>query len=566
MRLIDPSKGDYDALYQNFTWAVPEDLNIADLVCDRHANQPNQPALYYESNDGSVSEFTFGQIRRLSNQMANALEGLGLTAGDRVAIILPQCPETAITHLACYKKALVALPLSILFGTDALEYRLKDSGAVAVITNTQRLDTILALKPQLPNLRRIIGCRCGDPKMEFWQLLETAPDQTERIGTRADDPALLIYTSGTTGPPKGALIAHRAIIGNLPGFEMSQDFFPQPGDLFWTPADWAWTGGLMDALLPTWYYGKPILAYDGGKFDPEKAAHLMGKYRVRNAFIPPTALKMMRQVANLKERFRLDMRSIMSAGEAVGEELIQWGRESFGVTINEMWGQTEFNYLVGNCGAIMKVRPGSMGKPYPGHTVEIIDEEGHVLPAGETGEFAARKGDPVMFLGYWRNAEATRSKFVGDWFCTGDVGYRDEDGYLWFVGRKDDVISSAGYRIGPGEIEDCLLKHPAVLSAAVIGKPDDLRGNIVKAFIVLSHGYEPGEALRNEIQAEVRQRLAAYEYPREIEFIDELPLTTTGKIRRVELRRMELEKAGMTKAPQEKSPADSGLPDNPTAE
>ncbi len=544
MRLIDPSNGEsFDDLYRRFQWNVPPALNIADMVCDRHSHRRDMVALHYESNDGTASEYTFGRIKRLSDQLANALNGLGLAAGDRVAVILPQCPETAITHLACYKKALVALPLSILFGTDALEYRLRDSGAAAVITSAQKLDVIETLQEQLPDLRHIIGCNCGDPKMEFWNLLEKASDQLNRVMTAADDPALLIYTSGTTGPPKGALIAHRAIIGNLTGFEMSHDFFPQPRDLFWTPADWAWTGGLWDALLPSWYYGKPVLAYDGGKFDPEKAAHLIGKYRVRNAFIPPTALKMMRQVPNLGKRFRMDMRSIMSAGEAVGEELIHWGREVLGLTINEMWGQTELNYLVGNCAAVMEVRPGSMGKPYPGHTVDIIDEDGNVLPHGETGEFAARRGDPVMFLGYWNNPEATRSKFVGDWFRTGDVGFRDEDGRLWFVGRKDDVISSAGYRIGPGEIEDCLLKHPAVLSAAVIGKPDELRGSIVKAFIVLGHGIEANDQLRNEIQNDVRHRLAAYEYPREIEFIDELPLTTTGKIRRVELRRRELEKA-----------------------
>lgn len=549
MRLIDPSAGHFETIYHHFRWAVPEDLNIAEAVCDRHRDRSNKIALHCESDDGSVKDYTFGQIKRLSDQLANVLDGLGLTAGDRVAIILPQCPETALTHLACYKKALVALPLSILFGPDALEYRLQDSGASAVITNPNRLETIQQLQNRLPNLRHIIGCNCGEPQMEFWQLLQKASDRLDRTATRADDPALLIYTSGTTGPPKGALIAHRAILGNLPGFELSHDFFPQPDDLFWTPADWAWTGGLLDALLPAWYYGKPVLAYDGGKFDPEKAAYLITKYRVRNAFIPPTALKMMRQVPHLKERFKIDMRSVMSAGEAVGEELFHWGRESLGLNINEMWGQTEFNYLVGNCAAIMEVRPGSMGKPYPGHAVDIIDEEGRVMPAGETGEFAARRGDPVMFLGYWNNPEATRAKFTGDWFRTGDVGYRDEDGYLWFVGRKDDVISSAGYRIGPGEIEDCLLKHPAVLSAAVIGKPDDLRGSIVKAFIVLGHGHEAGDELRNDIQNSVRQRLAAYEYPREIEFIKELPLTTTGKIRRVELRRMELEKAGKTAPP-----------------
>jgi acetyl-CoA synthetase len=546
MHLIDPSTGDFETLCRNFRWSVPEHLNIATQVCDRHRDRSGQVALYFETKEGIEQTYTFGRIKSLSNRLANALRGLGLKAHDRVAIVLPQRPETAVAHLACYKAALVALPLSILFGPDALEYRLKNSGAAAIITDAVRWEAIRRLLPNLPDLRWIIGCRCGEPATEFWSLLESASDRAGCAPTRADDPALLIYTSGTTGPPKGALIAHRAILGNLPGFELSHDFFPQPDDLFWTPADWAWTGGLWDALLPSWYYGMPVLAYDGGKFDPERALHLMAKYRVRNAFIPPTALKMMRQVGHRKLLGKVDLRSIMSAGESVGEELVHWGREALGVTINEMWGQTEFNYLVGNCGAVMPVRPGSMGKPYPGHRVDVIDERGRPVPCGEVGELAAHRYDPVMFLEYWQNPDATRSKFIGDWYCTGDVGYRDGDGYLWFVGRKDDVISSAGYRIGPGEIEDCLLKHPAVQSAAVIGKPDALRGSIVKAFIVLNHGFDPGPALTEEIQQSVRNRLAAYEYPREIEFIDALPLTTTGKIRRIELRRRESEKMEST--------------------
>jgi acetyl-CoA synthetase len=398
------------------------------------------------------------------------------------------------------------------------------------------------MQADLPAPLQQIGCGTGEKKTEFWQLLNRASSSFEPVVTLADDPACLIYTSGTTGPPKGALVAQRAVIGNLTGFEMSQNFFPQSGDLFWTPADWAWTGGLWDALLPSLNYGVPILAYEGGKFDPEKIASVIGRYGVTNAFIPPTALKMLRPVEDLKNRFKIKLRAVMSAGEQVGEELIHWGREALGITINEMWGQTEFNYLVGNCSAIMPPKPGSMGKPYPGHRVDVIDDDGKVLVAGEQGEIAAWRDDPVMFLGYWQNDAATTEKFRGDWFCTGDVGYRDEEGYLWFVGRKDDVISSAGYRIGPGEIEDSLLKHPAVLQAAAIGKPDELRGNIVKAFVVLAPGYEGSDALRDEIQLAVRERLSAHEYPREIEFIGELPMTTSSKVRRVELRQREIEK------------------------
>ena len=537
MRLINDTHTDFDLVCRSFQWNIPEVINIAEQVCDRHTAQADRPALYCENQAGDKVMYTFGQIKFLSNRLANALVELGVNPQDRVAIILSQRVETALAHLACYKIGAIALPLSILFGPDALSYRLEDSGAAVVITDDAQLEVIREMQLDLPELKHVIGVNGGPRAFEFWRLLEKGSDQFSRAITRADDPALLIYTSGTTGPPKGALVAHRAILGNLTGFELSHDFFPQAGDLFWTPADWAWTGGLWDALLPAWYYAKPVLAYEGGKFDPEKACRLMGHYKVRNAFIPPTALKMMRPLKRLRERYGVRLRSVMSAGESVGEELIHWGREALGLTINEMWGQTEFNYLVGNCAAIMEVRPGSMGKPYPGHQVDIIDPDGSVLPEGETGELAARIDDPVMFLGYWNRPEALRDRINNEWFCTGDMGYRDADGYLWFVGRQDDVISSAGYRIGPGEIENCLLKHPTVLQAAVIGKPDALRGAIVKAFIVLAPGHEAGEDLKTDIQSAVRERLAAFEYPREIEFIDALPMTTTGKVRRVELRR-----------------------------
>ena len=361
--------------------------------------------------------------------------------------------------------------------------------------------------------------------------------------TQANDPALIIYTSGTTGPPKGALQGHRLLIGNLPGFTYSHDFFPQPGDMFWSPADWAWAGGLFDALLPSWNFGIPILGYRG-RFDAEKAYYLLEKYGVRNSFLFPTALKlMMKAVPEPNKQYRLNLRSIMSAGESVGVTVIEWAREQLGVTINEMFGQTEINYVVGNCQAAWPVKPGSIGRPYPGHRVAVIDEKGQEAPRGELGEIAVdRKSDPVFFLEYWKNPGATREKFIGDWGCTGDQGRMDEDGYLWYQGRSDDVIKSSGYRIGPAEIESCLVKHPAVANAAVIGKPDEARGQIVKAFIVLQPGHAASKKLIGEIQDHVRGRLAPYEYPREIEFIDALPMTTTGKVQRKELRKREQQK------------------------
>lgn len=539
MRLIDPSATDFEAIRDQFQWSIPARLNVAHQVCERHQGQAERVAVYYENAAGERSSYRFGELKQLSDRLANALRGAGIERGDRVAIVLPQTIETVIAHLAIHKLGAVSLPLAILFGPEALEFRLRDSGARAAIVHASRYDDVRALQPELPELSRVIGCRCGATQDEFWNLLQQGSDDFTMVQTRADDPACLIYTSGTTGPPKGALIAHRAVLGNFTGFEMSQNFFPQPGDVFWTPADWAWTGGLWDALLPALNYAMPVVAFEGGGFDPERVCHLMADYAVTNAFIPPTALKMLRALPDLKSAYDLKLRAIMSAGEQVGEELIHWGRDALGLTINEMWGQTEFNYIVGNCSAIMPPKPGSMGKPYPGHRVDVIDDAGNPLPDGEEGELAAWCDDPVMFLGYWNNPQATAAKITANWFRTGDVGYRDADGFLWFVGRKDDVITSAGYRIGPGEIEDSLLKHPAVLQAAVIGKPDPLRGEIVKAFVVLTDGYAASPELASEIQQSVRRRLSAHEYPREVEFIDNLPMTTTGKVRRIDLRARE---------------------------
>lgn len=539
MRLFNKDNRSYEEVYGAFRWNIPRHFNIGVEICDRHEPLGDRTALFFENADGEETRLSFAELKSLSDRFANALRAMGVERGDRVGIVLPQRPEAVIAHVAVYKLGAIALPLSVLFGRDALSYRLSDSSAKVVITDAGRATTIASIRDEAPSLETVVVCREGPDETEFWSLLHRGEDEFSPEMTASDDPAILIYTSGTTGPPKGALIAHRGLLGNLTGFELSQNFFPQPGDLMWTPADWAWTGGLLDGLVPSLYYGVPVLGYDGGKFVPEKAFELMEKYRVRNAFIPPTALKMMMKVPISERRYRPNIRSIMSAGEQVGVEVVRWAEEALRVTVNEMWGQTEFNYLVGNCAQMFPLKAGSMGRPYPGHVVDVIDGDGKPLPDGEVGELAAKRGDPVMFLGYWNNEAATVEKFLGDWFCTGDVGYRDEDGYLWFVGRKDDVISSAGHRVGPGEVEDSLLKHPAVGQAAVVGSPDELRGNIIKAFVVLTDGHSPSPALVEDIQRSVRTRLAAHEYPREIEFVSELPMTTTGKIRRIELRQLE---------------------------
>ena len=544
MSLFKNNNQSFEQLRRDFRWRIPEHYNIGVDVCDKHRQRFAAPALYLENAEGRSYSVSFGELKTRSDRFANALRGLGVTRGDRVAIILPQREETVIAHIAVYKLGAVALPLAVLFGPDALEYRLGDSGAKLAISDAGHMEMLNDIRPRLPALETIVACDSHAGGRGFWELLESASESFEPVKTRRDDPALLIYTSGTTGPPKGALEAHRCLPGNLPGFELSQNFYPGEQDLMWTPADWAWTGGLLDALLPALHYGVPVLGYAGGRFDPEQACRLMGKHGVRNAFIPPTAIKMLMQIDSPRQKYDLKLRSIMSAGEQVGAEVVRWVSEELAVEVNEMWGQTEFNYLVGNCTQVMPVRPGSMGKPYPGHTVDPVDPSGNPMPDGEIGELAARRDDPVFFLGYWENEQATREKFIGDYWGTGDLGYRDGDGYLWFVGRSDDVISSAGHRIGPGEIEDCLIKHEAVAQAAVIGSPDELRGEVVKAFIILADGQTPSDTLAQSIQQSVKQRLAAHEYPREIEFVDSLPMTTTGKIRRVELRELEIARKG----------------------
>jgi len=542
MSLFENNNQSFEQLCRDFRWRIPEHYNIGVDVCDKHAGRFDEPALLLENADGRSYSVSFGELKLRSDRFANALRALGVARGDRVAIILPQREETVIAHIAVYKLGAIALPLAVLFGPDALEYRLSDSGAKVAISDAGHMQLLNDIRSRLPALQTIIVCDSGGGGRPFWELLESASESFEPVQTRSDDPALLIYTSGTTGPPKGALNAHRCLPGNLPGFELSQNFYPRERDLMWTPADWAWTGGLLDALLPALHYGVPVLGYVGGRFDPEQACRLMGRYGVRNAFIPPTAMKMLMQIDSPKQKYGLRLRSIMSAGEQVGTEVVRWAREELDVGVNEMWGQTEFNYLAGNCTQVMPVQPGSMGKPYPGHDVEPVDASGKPMPDGEVGELAARRDDPVFFLGYWGKDEATREKFIGDYWGTGDQGYRDADGYLWFVGRKDDVISSAGHRVGPGEIEDCLVKHEAVAQAAVVGSPDALRGEIIKAFIILAEGKAPSKALQQDIQQSVKQRLAAHEYPREIEFVDSLPMTTTGKIRRIELRQREIER------------------------
>ena len=564
------------ALHAGLHWQVPRHFNIAQACCTRWARRPGsarRTAIVWEHEDGRQGRLSYAELQRAADRLSHALVRLGVQRGDRVAVVVPQRPETAVAHIALYQMGAVAMPLSMLFGPDALAYRLQDSGAVLAIADESAIVNVRQVRADCPALRTLlaVGAAAGQGDLDWAAALGRSRKPFAACQTRADDAAVLIYTSGTTGPPKGALIAHRGLIGNLSGFVCSQNWFgsgsPEDSDeVFWSPADWAWTGGLMDALLPTLYFGRPIVAWQG-RFGPERAFDLMQRHKVTHTFLFPTALKaMMKAVPEPATRYTLKLRAIMSAGEAVGDAVFHWCQQALGVTVNEMFGQTEINYIVGNCGSYIAqggesgqrrpawpAKPGSMGRAYPGHRVAVIDDNGLECPRGTPGDVALHRQDvhgqpdPVFFLGYWRNDAATAAKFTGDpassWCRTGDTAVMDAEGYLWYQGRSDDVFKAAGYRIGPSEIENCLVKHPAVANAAVVPKPDAERGALVKAYVVLAAGHVGSAALVQALQQHVRGQLAPYEYPKEIEFIDALPMTTTGKVQRRVLRLQEEQRA-----------------------
>lgn len=523
-----------------FRWNIPARYNIGVDICDKWADrEPERIALIDVGADGNGSEVTFGALKARSDQLANALSKT-CARGDRIAVLLPQGVETALAHIAALKMGCISLPLFTLFGPDALLHRLRDSGAKAVITNAEGAAKISALRDQLPALERVLCTEASQGAEDFHAAVAGESTDFRPADTAADDPAILIYTSGTTGNPKGALHAHRVLLGHLPGVEMSHDFFPQPGDRIWTPADWAWIGGLLDVLMPALHHGITVVSRRMPKFLATEAFDLMRRFGVRNAFLPPTALKIMRQAPAEAAR-GLNLRSVASGGETLGAELIDWGRATFGCTINEFYGQTECNMIVSSCAALAPAEPGVMGYAVPGHEVEVLNEaEMRACATGEEGAIAVKSPDPVMFLEYWNNPGATGSKFLqmdgGKWLLTGDRGAKTPTGRIRFIGRDDDVISSAGYRIGPAEIEDCLLTHPAVQLAGVIGAPDAIRGQAVWAYVLLADGFAASDTLAAQIAAHVKARLSAHEYPRAVRFVDAMPMTTTGKIIRGALR------------------------------
>jgi acetyl-CoA synthetase len=575
---------------------------MAQWCCARWASAPDATqrvaVRVYSLGDrgarGQEHHHSYADLQAQAQRLSHVLAAQGVRCGDRVAIVMPQCFETAVAYIAVLQMGAVAVPLSMLFGPEALAFRLQDSDAQVAICHASALERLRTTAGDCPQLRCVVVAQgaqttgtsdarvAGFLEMDYQHSLAGAPRRFKSVNTLADDPAVLIYTSGTTGNPKGALIPHRALIGNLTGFVCSQNWFgfdpsgrPTQASalpcgskaVFWSPADWAWTGGLMDALLPTLYFGREIIAF-GGRFSPEATFSLLGDCGVTHTFLFPTALKAMMKAfpgaprRTVRQHWGLQLQAIMSAGEAVGDAVFSYCEQQLGVTVNEMFGQTEINYIVGNCSVFWPPKPGSMGMGYPGHRVAVIDEAGQECRVGEPGDVAVNRfdvhgrPDPIFFLGYWKNPSATAAKFTGDWCRTGDLAVRDEEGYLWYQGRSDDVFKSAGYRIGPGEIENCLVKHSAVANAAVVPKPDPDRGALVKAYVVLSpealaaqQGVGPRgrsafqKRLIGQLQAHVKGLLAPYEYPKEIEFVDALPMTTTGKVQRRVLRLQEVARA-----------------------
>jgi len=538
----------YEEVYQSFEWDVPEFFNIADAVCDRWAADPARTALVYEDAQRRVRRYGFAEIREQANRCANVLLGLGLQRGDRVTLLLAQDPEAAIAHVACWKAGLVSNPTSVLFGPEAIAYRLNDMRTRVVVTDSANYPKVVEVRANCPHLAHVFVIDgAPDGAQDFWQALGAASPTFTNVRTRAEDPAWISYTSGTTGMPKGSVQPHRMLIGHMPSVEFMYDFFPQTGDVLWSPADWAWMAGLTNLLFSGWFHGCTVVATAAMKgFQPEQAYRILGEHGVTCAFLTPTALKLMRPIPNPRERFDLKLRVIASGGEAVGSEIFEWAQRELGIRINEVYGQTECNLILANNGSVMPIKPGSMGRPTPGTVTAIIDEQGQICPPGVEGQIACRRPHPVMLLEYLNRPDATAEKFLGDWLLTGDMGHMDEDGYFWFHGRGDDVITSSGYRIGPGEIEDALLKHPACRMVAAIGVPDPVRTEIIKAFIILNDGYEGTEELAAELKASVHTRLAKHEMPRLIEFVRELPLTTTGKIMRRVLRQAEADKRKST--------------------
>ena len=542
MRIFDSDLmafGNYQAIVDGFEWDIPERMNIAAEVFDRWATDSRRIALYVERQDGRRDVWSYRELIRLAKRYANFLVSLGLERGDRISLVMPQGAELAALHLAVYSIGAVVLPMSALYGPDSYRHILGDSGARAIVVAEPYAGSIRQVRPELPDLETVVISGRANQDERSLAEAESFPPRFDPVDTASEDPAMLLYTSGSTGHPKGALHAQRIIEGYLLTFKLFFDIEFDESTVFYTPSDWAWVGGLLDILLPALVFGHPVVA-DEKRFSAERAFEVIARNGVTHAFLTPTALKMMAQVPEPAGAFDLDLRVIASGGESVADELHKWSDRELGAVINEFYGLTEVNHLVGGCQALWPGTPGWMGRPYPGREVAVLDGEGQPIGAGGIGEIAVRPGDPTGMLEYWGNPEATASMRRDGWIVTGDQATVNQAGLIRFLGRDDDMISSAGYRIGPAEVEEVLVRHPKVAEVAVIPAPDPIRGQVVKALVLPADGVGGDDNLTAELQAQVKTRLAAYKYPRIVEYVDSLPKTTTGKLNRKLLAAREL--------------------------
>ena len=538
----------YEELYEQFEWEVPEEFNTATYVCDRWAeHDPHRHAMYAETADGQSRTYTFGDLQSIANRLANHLAVQGVGPGDRVGVNGTQKVENLATHLAVWKLGAVSVPLSILLGPDGLAYRLNNSGTVAYIADTINVDALRAVREDLDSLDTVLLVGDATPEADevgFWEAVGGHDATFETATTEADDDAFVIYTSGTTGDPKGVVLPHRSLLGGLPGVLLGEfNLAVEDDDVSRTPVEWSWIGSLHLGVLSALYFGVPIVAHGDNEFDPERELRLVEEYGVTVTGGPATALRMLVQVPDRHEYDTSSVRVVVQGGEALGQSLVDGITDTFeNATVQEVYGQTEALLFVADCEALgLGHEFGKMGRPVPGHEVRIQSPEtGDPLETGEVGEIALRyEGDPMPFREYWNLPEKTAAKVRDGWLRSEDLGVAHEDGYLSFHSRKDDVIISSGYKMGPGEIEETLATHEAVAAVGVIGVPDDTRGEIPKAFVSVAPDYEPSDDLAAELQAHVKERLAKYEYPRAVEFVAELPRTTTGKVRRYDLRERE---------------------------
>lgn len=541
--LFEKEWGSYDQLCEAFEWEIPDSFNITEYTCDRWATDRGRVAFFAESPDGDQRTLTFRDVQIAVNQLANFLSDAGISAGDRVGVSVGQRPEAAIAHLAAWKLKAISVPLSTEFGPDALAYRLADCGATACVVGTKSIEPLRSIRDELDALETVLTVGTDPaPSETSWDSLTEQPRRFETPTTDPETDALIIYTSGTTGEPKGVLHAHRVVLGHLS--RRMSIYVNSDVDITervtWTPVEWSWIGSLVAGVLPTLFYGQPIVGYDADRFDPEKAFEIIERYGVTDMGGPTTVFRMMMQVENPAERYDLEATAqIGMGGEDVGRSVVEWAETTFDATVVEAYGQTEADHVIGDCPGLKEPKVGKMGVELPGHDVTLVDPQSGeaTIDTGETGEIAVRyDGNPVCFKEYWNKPDRTKQKVQNGWLLTEDLGSIDDGGYFSFEGRKDDVILTSGYRVSPGEIEESLASHEAIADAGVIGIPDDERGRVPKAFVVPVDGINQDEDLKRELQTRIKDQLAPYEYPREIEFIETLPKTSTGKVRRATLR------------------------------